>query len=164
MWEQRAKEMIDIDYLLEFFDGQLQGWPRQYEVRKWHALAVKLGFVLANCEPRDMLIAMQHYIARTPPEERCPSTRGVMLNTIQEYFPECEAVPALELKAQQLAQLDEDRMQIVLRRQGIEPTWLDNQRSAEHLQATSDPAVLTHCPRVFLNDIKRAVEDEIKKR
>ena len=163
-WAQQAKEMIDIDYLFEFFSGQLQGWPRQYVVLKWHALAVKLGFVLANCEPRDMLIAMQHYIATTPPEQRCPCTRGVVLNTIQEHFPECDAVPALELKAEQLAQLDAERMQIELRRQRIEQTWRNNQTSADLLQATWNPTILTHCPRVFLNDVKRAVEDEIKKR
>ena len=98
-WAQQAKEMIDIVYLLEFFDGQLQGWPRQYQVRKWHALAVKLALALPSLLQPDMLVVMQQYIATTPPEQRCPCTRGVVLNTIEEHFPECEAVPALELKA-----------------------------------------------------------------
>ena len=164
MWAQQAKEMINIDYLLEFFDGQLQGWPRQYEVRKWHALAVKLGLALPSLVHRDILVVMQQYIATTPPEQRCPCTRGMVLNTIQEHFPECDAVPALELKSEQLAQLDAERMHIELRRQRIEQTWRDNQRSADLLQATWNPTILTHCPRVFLNDVKRAVEHEIKKR
>ena len=164
VWAQQGKEMIDIDYLLEIFDGQLQGWPRQYVVRKWHALAVKLGLALPSLVHRDILVVMQQYIATTAPEQRCPCTRGVVLNTIEEHFPECDAVPALELKSQQMEQLDAERMQIDLSRQRIEQTWLDNQRSADLLQATLNPALLTHCPRVFLNDIKRAVEDEIKKR
>ena len=160
-WAQQARELIDIDYLLEVFNGQLQRWPSQYEVRKWHALAVKLGLVQETVRQRDMLLVMQHYIATTPPEQRCPCTRGVLLNTIQEHFPECEAVPALEVKAHQQAQLDGERIQIDLRRQRIEEKWLDNKRAVEHLQDTCYPAVLTHCPRVFLDDIKKAVEDEI---
>ena len=55
---QQAKEMIDLDYLLQVFDGQLEGWPRQYVVRKWHALAVKLGLVLPSLLQCDMLVVM----------------------------------------------------------------------------------------------------------
>ena len=163
-WAEQAKQMIDIDYLLTIFPGQLQGWPRQFVVRKWGALALKLGLDHPTLCERDMLVAMQKYIATTPPEQRCPCTRGVVLNTIQEHFPECDAVPALEWKSEQLAKLDAERMQIELRRQRIEQTWRDNQRSADLLQATWNPMILTHCPRVFLNDVKRDVEDEIKKR
>ena len=67
-----------------------------------------------------MLIVMQLFIATTAPEKRYPCTRGVVLNKFEEHFPECEAVPALELKAQQLVQMDAERMQLDLRRQGIE--------------------------------------------
>ena len=105
---------------------------------------------------------MQQYIATTPPEQRCPCTRGVVLNTIEEHCPEGDAVPALELKSQEMAQVDPERMQIEVRRQRIEQTWCDNQRSADLLQATWNPSILTHYPRVFLNDVKRAVENEIK--
>ena len=59
VWAQQANEMIDIDYLLETFPGQLEGWPRQFVVRKWHALAVKLGLVLPSLMQRDMLVVMQ---------------------------------------------------------------------------------------------------------
>ena len=129
--------MIDLDYLLEIFSGQLQTWPRQYAVRKGEALADKVGLNVTSMRQRDMLIAMQQYIATTPAEQRCPCTRGPE--------PECEAVSALEVKAQQLAQLEADRLRLELRRQRIEQTWLDTKWSAEHLQATWNPTVLTDC-------------------
>ena len=144
-WAQEPKEMISVDYLLELFINQLACWPREVGVRKWHALADKLDLVHPGDLNRDMLVRMQQYIATPPPEMRCPCTRGIVLNTIEEHFPECDASPALELKAKQLAEVKADRIQLDVKRQRIEHKWLDNKTTAEHLQATWDPAVLTHC-------------------
>ena len=81
-WAEQTIEMIDIDYLLEFFNNQLAGWSSVVQVRKWHALAVKLDLVHPGVKNRDMLMLTQRFIATTPPEFRCPCTRGIVLNTI----------------------------------------------------------------------------------
>ena len=136
---------------------------RYVRVRKWHALAVKLGLLNPSVKDRDMLMLMEQLRATTPPELRCACTRGIIRNTIGEHFRECDAVPGLELKAKQLAEVDAERIQLDLKRQRIEHKWADCKATAVHLQATWDPAVLTHCPRVF-NDLKKAVKEEIKNR
>ena len=152
--------MIDVDYLLELLNNQLAGWSREVRVSKWRALTGKLDLAHAGVQDRDMLVRMQQYITTTRPEMRCPCTRGVVLNTIEKHFPECDAITALELKAKQLAEVDAEKIQLDLKHQRIEHKWFDNRTTAEHLQATWDPAVPTHCPRVFRNDLKKAIEEE----
>ena len=154
--------MIYVDYLLECFSNQLAGWSREERVRKWHALAVKLGLEHPGVKGRDMLVGMQQYIATTLPEMRCPCTRGIVVNTSGEHFRECDAVPGLELKSKQLAAVDAEKIQLDLKRQPIEHKWANNKTTAVHLHARWDPAVLTHCPRVFLNDLKQGIKEEIK--
>ena len=95
---------------------------------------------------------------------RSPCTRGIVLNTIAEHFPEWDAIPALELKAKQLAEIDAEKIQLDVKRQRMEHKWFENRTTAEHFQATSNPAVLTHCPRVFLNDLEKSIAEEIKNR
>ena len=57
-WAQQAKEIIDVDYLLERFINQEAGWSMEVRVRKWRALAIKLGIANFEDEERDMLLRM----------------------------------------------------------------------------------------------------------
>ena len=158
-WAQEAKEMLRLDYLLELFNNQQARWSRDVHVRKWRALGVKIDLVHQRVLDRDMLVHMQQYIATTLYDMLCPWTCGVVINTIDEHFHECDAVPALELKAK-LADVDDEKIQLDLKRLRIESNWHHNRTTAEHLQATSAQAVLTHCPRVFLDPLKIAIEAE----
>ena len=105
-FSDRAMEMIDIEYLLQFVNNQQAGWWSEVQVRKWHALAVMLDLVHGGNKNRHMLVRMAQYIAITPHELRSPYTRGIVLNTTREHFPECDDVPRLQLKETQRAELD----------------------------------------------------------
>ena len=163
-WADQAKEIIDVDYLLEVFSGQEQSWPREVQWRKWVALAIKLGVANAADPLRDTLIKMQKYIAVTPHALRCPCARGMEVESIADHFPGCDLVPALELKETLLADLDAEKLQLELRRQRIERNWQETKTRAQVLEGTWDPAILTHCPRDFLDLLKDAIKNEIKKR
>ena len=73
---------------------------------KWRALAVKLDLAHPAVQDCDTLVRMQHYILTTRHDMRCKCTRGIVLNMTTEHFPECDAIPGLELKAKQLAEID----------------------------------------------------------
>ena len=71
-WAEQAKEIIDVDYLLDQFSNQEAGWS-EVRVRKWGALAAKLGVA----KDRDMLIKMPQYISVTPHAVRYPGAQGM---------------------------------------------------------------------------------------
>ena len=45
---------------------------------------------------------VQHYLATTPPEERCPCIKVVVLDKSSQHFPCCDAVPGLVLLLEKL--------------------------------------------------------------
>ena len=104
-------------------NNQLARWPSHVHVRKWQALVANLGLVQPNAKNLEMLVRMHQYIATTPPELRCPCTRGIVLSTIGEHFPELDAVSGLELKEKQMAEVDYENIQFELKRQRIEQKW-----------------------------------------
>lgn len=131
-------------------------------VRKWEALAIKLGVANGREERRDRLIKMQQYIAVTPHSLRCPCAQGMEVESICDHFPGCDQVPALDLKETLLAEVESEKLQ--LKRQRIERNWHETKTRAQHLESTWDPAILTHCPRDFLHVLKDAIKKEIKNR
>ena len=96
-WAEQAKEKIDVDDLLQVFSSQAASCSTEVQLRKWNALAIKLGVTNVQDRTRDMLIKMQQYIALTPHALRCPCAQGMEVNSISDYFPGCDQVPALEL-------------------------------------------------------------------
>ena len=86
-WAQQAIEMMDIDYLLEFFNNQLAGCSREVQPSKWYALAGKLDLVHPGVNNRDMLMLMQRFIETTPPELRWACTRGIVLRRLESFSP-----------------------------------------------------------------------------
>ena len=130
-WAERAKEMIDIEYLLQFFKNQETGWSRHVQVRNWDALAVKMDVVHPSAKNPDMLVRMKQYIATMPSEMCCPCTRGIVLNTIGHHFLKCDAVPALEPNEKQLAQVDAATLKLDRKLQRNEHKWADNNAPSE---------------------------------
>ena len=109
------------------------------------------------------MLKMQHYIAVTPHALRCPCSQGLELDSIGFHFPGCNLVPALEMKEKLIAEVYAEKMQRDLRRQRMERNWHDTKRRAQDLEGTCDSALLTHCPRDFLDLLKAAVKAEKRK-
>ena len=122
----------------------------------WRELAFKFPLVHEAVEDRDMLIRLEQYIPPTPHEIRCPCTGGVVVPAIPEHFPECDAIPALELKARQLAEVDAVKVQLELKPRCIDRNWTDK-KTVDQLQDWWDPAVVTHCTRTFLDQLKSGI-------
>ena len=89
----------------------------------------------AGVGDRDMLVRIQQYIATTTPEMRCPWNSRVVVITIEDHFPECDAIPGLELKAKQHEEVEAEKLELILKRDRIELKYLEEKRTAEHLQA-----------------------------
>ena len=95
---EQAKEIIDVDYLLDLISNQEAEWSREVRVRKWRALAGKLGVGNVGNADRDMLLKMQQYVPVTPHALRCPCAQWLEFDTIGDHFPGSDLVPALEIK------------------------------------------------------------------
>ena len=66
--------------------------------------------------------------------------------------------PALELKETLLAEVDGEKLQLDLRRQGIERNWQDTKPRPQHLEGTWDTAILRTAPvtsSIFLKMLSR---------
>ena len=103
-WAQQPNEMIDIDYLLVIFECQLQGWPRQFEGRKWHALPVKLGLILARVlcgKIRGWIFCLERE-KKSSTKASLQPVQGIIHissvgNILKTYIVRCEATYAIVL-------------------------------------------------------------------
>ena len=89
---EHAKEIIDVDYPIERFSNQEDGWAREVRVRRWRALEIKLAVGNALDGERDMLLKMQQNIAVSTHALRSPCAQGMELDTIADHFPRCDQV------------------------------------------------------------------------
>ena len=99
-WVEEASHLFDIDWLLEITNGQEEFMQRREYAEKWIKLAKVLGLEeeknrgkadLDLADERVLLRNLQHYVSVTPPDERCPCVRGVVVDA-DSHFPGCEWV------------------------------------------------------------------------
>ena len=99
-WAEEASHLFDIDWLLEITNGQEEFMQRREYAEKWIQLAKVLGLeeeknrgkaALDLADELVLLRNLQHYVSVTPPDERCPIVRGVVVDS-ESHFPGCEWV------------------------------------------------------------------------
>ena len=156
MLANQAKGIIDSDDLSELRCNHMAELGK---VRKWRALALKLDLVHPWVVDRDILLKMQQFIAMTPHDMSCPCSRRIVLATIEEQYLEWDAIPALELKEKQLAEVDAEKSQLQLRRQRIEGKWRDDQARLSPLRDTWTSTILTHFHLSFLEQLRSSIQE-----
>ena len=101
-WAEEASNIFDIDWLLEITNGQEEYMLRREHTDKWLKLAKNLGLEeeknrvkmeLDMEGERVLLRNLQHLVSVTPPDQRCPCLRGVVVDS-ESHYPECEWVYA----------------------------------------------------------------------
>ena len=101
-WAEEASHLFDIDWLLEITNGQEEFIQTREHAEKWLGLAKNLGLgeeknrdkeLLDFADERVLLRNLQHFVSVTPPDERCPCVRGVVVDA-DHHFPGCEWIYA----------------------------------------------------------------------
>ena len=111
-------------------------------------------------ERRDLLDRLQHYMATTPPEKRCPYGKGVVLLKAKQHMGSCDAKPALLRKESELKKVEGER---VLKRQrlDIEERFEQAKMAAQGFEALWRETHTPHLSTGFREGLKTAVSNEL---
>ena len=97
-WAEEASNIFNIDWLLEITNGQEEYAQRRELTEKWLGMARILGLdevknrgktVLDTEGERVLLRNLQHFVSVTPPDQRCPCLRGLVVES-DSHYPGCE--------------------------------------------------------------------------
>ena len=148
-WEQR---LINIRVMMEHLPcGQIEGIAHE----KW------VGWWVRKVEEREgirdgVLERLQHFIATTPPAERSPCRKGVVLLKASEQLASCDPQPASIRKENELQKVEGERV-LKRRRLDFEERFEQAKADAQGFEASER---VTHSTD-FLERLKTAVANEL---
>ena len=87
-----------------------------------------------------------------------------MVATVEEHLGDSDAIPALEMKAKQLDEIEAEKIHLYMRSKRIDRKWKDDKATAQHLWKTWEPTILTHQASAFLDQLNRSLEGEMETR
>ena len=173
-WAEEASNLFDIDWLLEITNGQEEYAQRREHANKWLKLARDLGLEeKANQEAkalgieweseRVLLRNLQQFVSVTPPDQRCPCLRGLVLDS-ESHYPGCEWIYAA--RAQE-AEEKKAREKVAAAEKEVVEGAKRRKKEKEDANTIADiwrPKLVVYMSTSLLQDIEEAVGHQLNER
>ena len=160
-WADDARRDIPIEYLEEFVPNQEEWANRQKAADSWKQMGVALKLYPEGDRQVDQLRKVQEFIARTPPQQRCPCAHGVPVEKSEDHYSRCDAKFGLQQMEEEQekfkrelekverakAAREADLRAMATRTKAVEGQWVDTQ--------------VKHMSTAFLQRLRKLTRDEL---